>query len=670
MNLDLPKGIRNPNDIPLAEEVIKDWLKKLCQESTSEFEGNLLILSSFLKNNKIDKRIGILIDNLEPALNKDGKFNYGDDKRTKGQRSYVQLLKVLADPSVNALTLITTRYLLNEDIDNLESYPIPKLTNKAWGNFFKYWEISTTSEDLDNICETYQGNALAMKIFRGQIKTYYQSDLALFWQGERKENLLRNPDLKKLVSDQFKHLKTLDNDAYQLLYRLGCYRYQKFSSLPERGLLSLLWDNPEESKRKNIIDFLKDCSLVEFESDRYSVHPIILAESQLLLESSKEFKDVHINAAKFYYENADKITNSNQVKYAFEAIYHYYEAEDFQQCHQVLLHILDSTEKMENLRCSENLWLYIIEIIEVCERLNNKLTGLDKAINLIPLGVLYPEIGKNKEAVKVSEDILYIIEKLTQSKEPDQRMIIAQASAYLIAGRANKFVGNFPESFKACKESINLVEKARLQLDKDWLWKGLALYELGTAHLERSNLVNFYYLDPFIAFLLILRGALYSYSISNPRIYKVAYVFVTSPIFFNIEKKVIYAAEDFKNKIPQKSRDNDYTKEFRVIYNLGRCVNLIKIYGMNKLANALFKKALRVIGENEDPLNKTWAILGLASCLSSEKDEKKHQKAEKKYQEVLAVANFEKLSTLCKASVLFEYANFKYKQRLYRELKG
>ena len=517
LKLNMPKGIENAINIPSAKEVINKWLEELDQERVSEFERNLSILSRFLK--KSGKQIGILVDNLEPALNKDGKF-------IEKHRSYIQLLEVLADSSVRSLTLITSRDVLHENIDNLESYSIPDLTVQAWIKFFKHWKIKANSEDLADICRTYRGNALAMKIFKGEIKKDYNSDLGQFWKGQRKENLLRNPNLEKLVSDQFERLENLDFDTYQLLYRLGCYRYQDFSSLLEKGLLSLLWDKPE-SERIKIIDSLRYRSLVEFDCDRYSLHPIILAKSQLLLQSSGEVKDVHSNAAKFYLENARDITDSDQVKAAFESIYHYYEAENFSQCHQVLLHILDSKQKTENLRCSENLWLYIPEIISVCEKLSDKLTGLDEAINLIPLGVLYPEVGKNKKAVQVSENILDIVRNLTESKEANERVILAKASAYLISGRANKFIGNFSESFKACKEARKLAKKANLQIDKYMLWEGLSLYELGTAYLERAKLRESSFREAITAFILILRGA--CFSVGSQKISSIFYAFFTAP---------------------------------------------------------------------------------------------------------------------------------------------
>jgi hypothetical protein len=142
LKLTMPKGIKNTKNIISAEDVVKSWLEDLNKKppSDSEFEGNLSILGRFLRK----KRIGILIDNLEPALNKDGKFI---DKH----RSYVRLLETLADLSARSLTLITSRDLLHENIENIEQYSLKCLTAKAWDDFFKHWGIQTNLDDITDI---------------------------------------------------------------------------------------------------------------------------------------------------------------------------------------------------------------------------------------------------------------------------------------------------------------------------------------------------------------------------------------------------------------------------------------------------------------------------------------------------------------------------------------
>ena len=73
---------------------------------------------------------------------------------------------------------------------------------------------------------------------------------------ENEKRLLRYPKLEGLVKSQFDRLQKFspDNYTYRLLCRLGCYRYRNIPTLPETGLLCLLWDVPTEVDLINIID--------------------------------------------------------------------------------------------------------------------------------------------------------------------------------------------------------------------------------------------------------------------------------------------------------------------------------------------------------------------------------------------------------------------------------
>lgn len=66
-----------------------------------------------LKRKLQAERIGILIDNLEPALDAAGKF-------IEPHRRYVELLRVLADPAVQSI-----RYWL------VKEWRVESLVNKA-----------------------------------------------------------------------------------------------------------------------------------------------------------------------------------------------------------------------------------------------------------------------------------------------------------------------------------------------------------------------------------------------------------------------------------------------------------------------------------------------------------------------------------------------------------
>ena len=83
--------------------MIEEKLKQLGEEPGREF----LVSIDRLKRKLQGEAIGILIDNLEPALDSSGKF-------IEPHRRYVELLRVLSDPSVQSVTLVTSRERLYE----------------------------------------------------------------------------------------------------------------------------------------------------------------------------------------------------------------------------------------------------------------------------------------------------------------------------------------------------------------------------------------------------------------------------------------------------------------------------------------------------------------------------------------------------------------------------
>jgi nucleoside phosphorylase len=663
VRLDMAK---ETNNITPAGEIVKQLLIRYnFQESqTLEFEQNLSILSEKLKEDRSQK-IGILIDNLEAALNYDGRF-------INEHSRYKQLLKVLADSSV--LTLITSREMLNETILKTGKYPLKGLSLDAWQKFFQGLksevyptvEIQIDSKLLKNINNAYGGNAKAMEIIGGEILESFKGNSNQFWQ-ENQERLLRHPELEFLVKSQFDRLKESNFYAYQLLCRLGCYRYQNIPTLPEKGLSFLLWDIPAEVDRIKIIDSLRSRFLVERKGNEYFLHPAIRAQAIKEVESNQEvWKEVNIKVAEFYCENANDVIKANQdpVIANFEAITHYDEVGEFEKCHQTLLHILETEENLENLRCSEKLWLHLVKIIEICENLtdNNKLAGLDKAINLIPLGVLYPEIGKNNKAVDVSQRILGIIKSIAQNDSNNKKIIFAQISAHLIAGRANRIIGNFPEALNACKAASKSVKDARGKIDKSILtyWEALSTYELGVVYLEIAKINESFskksFLEAWKALNCIVNSAFLAIGAKIPgEIYK----FLNEPeeVSSDTEIKVIDEMEDFVKMIdgekPDKSRDNDSTKKFRILHNSGKCLNLMNF---TSLGRNVLNLALKKFVPEQDNLNKTWSYLELALCSLTDNE------AEDYYRQSLE--NFNGLESFCKAYILFEYGSFKHKQDL------
>ena len=281
-----------------------------------------------LKRKLQNERIGILIDNLEPALDSAGKF-------IEPHRRYVELLRVLADPSVQSVTLITTRERLRESSITVENYILRSLDLTAWEQFFQSRNLSTDTLDFSAIHSAYGGNAKAMDIIRSAILEDYAGDVAAYWQANQ-HDLFIERDLEDLVTQQFDRLQQIDADAYNLLCRMGCYRYQDVPTVPIEGLLCLLWDVPENRQRR-VVKSLQDRSLVEVENGEYWLHSVIRAEAIGRLKSNEGWEVTNRSASKFWVESIKTIETIENALKAFEAYYHCIEVRDFERASNIVL---------------------------------------------------------------------------------------------------------------------------------------------------------------------------------------------------------------------------------------------------------------------------------------------------------------------------------------------
>jgi len=225
---------KEKENIQLVESVIEGWLKQdFDEEPGREFWEMLRRLKRPLQT----RQIGVLIDNLEPALDGQGRF-------IEPHRRYVELLRVLADATVLSVTLITSRDRLCEPDVNVAHYSLPGLDEQAWQQFFMSRHINIDIPTLNAMNKAYGGNAKAMGILWGAIQEDFDGDMVGYWRENSVDPLVKT-DLKNLVTSQFERLQKLSSEAYQLLCRLGCYRYQDVPTVPTEGLLCLLWDVPE-----------------------------------------------------------------------------------------------------------------------------------------------------------------------------------------------------------------------------------------------------------------------------------------------------------------------------------------------------------------------------------------------------------------------------------------
>ncbi|MTJ37040.1 tetratricopeptide repeat protein [Dolichospermum sp. UHCC 0260] len=316
---------KEPDNITSVESVVEEWLKQYFEEEPGrEFGITLARLKKHLQN----RQVGILIDSLEPALDKHGRF-------IQNHSRYLELFRVLADATVQSFTIITSRECLFDDrIDIIYHYYLSELGVSAWQEFLAFHEVKIDISLLEEMYIKYGGNAKAMHILLGSIKTDYEGDTTAYWQ----ENCtLVERGLKNLVVNQFNRLQNLNPNAYKLLCRLGCYRYQDIPQVTEDALLALLWDIPDQQQCIYIIRSLKNLRLFEFAKGKYWLHTVIKEESIKRLKSSQEWEEVNRKAAEFWRGSVKSIRTMEDAKKAFEAYYHYECIHDFEQAGYIII---------------------------------------------------------------------------------------------------------------------------------------------------------------------------------------------------------------------------------------------------------------------------------------------------------------------------------------------
>ena len=258
---------KETKDIASVESLVEEKLRQLGEEPGREFMVSLDRLKQKLKKEKI----GILIDNLEPALDENGMF-------INEHRSYVELLKVLTDNNLNSITFITSRERISEALD-ITLYNLPSLNISAWSEYWQHQNINTDIYIFTEIHKAFGGNALAMKVLCNPILNDYEGDIVAYWQDNKTEDgLLVEKAVANLIKEQFERLKKINLNAYNLLCRMGCYRYQDVPTVTEKGLNCLLWD-VDKRKHKRVIKLLKERALVELKNGQYYLHPVIREEA-------------------------------------------------------------------------------------------------------------------------------------------------------------------------------------------------------------------------------------------------------------------------------------------------------------------------------------------------------------------------------------------------------
>ena len=120
--------------------------------------------------------------------------------------------------------------------------------------------------------DAYNGNAKVMDILHSAIKNRFDGNIRAYWN-RYKDALLADTELETLISVEMDWLRDNQPDAYKLLCRMGCYRYQDVKTVPFEGLICLLWDIPE-SRQVGVVDYLSKTSMIEVKSEYY-LHPAV-----------------------------------------------------------------------------------------------------------------------------------------------------------------------------------------------------------------------------------------------------------------------------------------------------------------------------------------------------------------------------------------------------------
>lgn len=316
---------RRTIDITPAEQVVEEWLRQDFQIEPGQDFGVTL---DRLKRQLREQRVGILIDNLEPALDGQGRFwpqytRYGD------------LLRVLGDPKGQTVTLLTSRDRLCEPGVTLAHYRLPGLSLETWQLFLEQAAITLSPATLAAMHRAYGGNAKALNILCGAISGDFEGDGDAYWQ-EVGADPLTVLDLKNLVTHQVNRLKALDAAAYRLFCRLGAFRYQDVPRVPTAGLLALMWDIAPNQHRQ-VISSLCNRSLVERQKGLYWLHPVLQAEALERLRHRPDWRQTHTQASQFWTQQVDTITTITEATQAFEAYYHALAIADSAAAAEVLL---------------------------------------------------------------------------------------------------------------------------------------------------------------------------------------------------------------------------------------------------------------------------------------------------------------------------------------------
>jgi tetratricopeptide (TPR) repeat protein len=322
--------------------------------------------------------------------------------------------------------------------------------------------------------KSYGGNAKAMRILCGAVEEDYKGDIQTYWNCNKAE-ILAKPDLKDLVNSQFKRLQELDINAFKLLCRLGCYRYQDVPTVPDNGLLCLLWDVPEGEQRR-VIESLKNRSLVEVNKGEFFLHPMVREEAITRLRASKDWEDANCKAAEFWLKNQSEIKSLENVIILFESFHHYCTILDWSSAFKILEKNVNFDDLNQKLCKQVRYWGYSQYLIDSLNKLEGKLSNTnDEGQRLGIISVSFYYLSNYTKAIEY-------LERVQELFKNTSAYYYTQAMYWL--GKSHARLGNFSLALSYCDQALQQVEKLKKRQE-----------DYGSSECSTLNVIGSIYMD-------------------------------------------------------------------------------------------------------------------------------------------------------------------------------
>lgn len=459
------------SDLVGVEELVEEQIIGLGEIPCQDFQSSLSKIKRLLKT----RRIGVLIDNLETVINREGTF-------IDTHRKYVKLLQFLSASETRSVTFITSRKRLNYSELNLSPYELKGLGIHEWKKFFECSGLTVAPNDLRLLHLEHAGNAKAMELLCRKILLDASFDTfsycfnlrklsGLYLESKAESDSCNSPkistSLRNLVASEFDSLERHDDGIpYRLLVRLGCCRYQEVSTFLDDDVLPyLLWDTPA-SKKSSAIQALLERSLVSFiEGKGYFLHPIIRQEAMQRLLLSDDWVLSNKMAAFYWTQKATYIESSADALKALEAHHHYLNIGAYAEAANVLIR-----KRKNSFGTNESLMrsLYKLGLLmhteEAIKKLNDEDIDEYQRVKLThTLGALSWLKGNVQEAVNYCYQVHSLVDKFlpetpktSQGKKSSRALQIIDLNAYLTTGISHLGAWRIEESLASLYKVVEL----------------------------------------------------------------------------------------------------------------------------------------------------------------------------------------------------------------------